>query len=43
MQPNTPSRSLGHGFAILNQQRAQFAHVVSFLMNRETLNAHKTG
>ena len=29
-----------HGFAILNQLRGQFAHVVSFLMDRETLNAH---
>ena len=29
-----------HGFAILNQLRGQFAHVTSFLMDRETLNAH---
>jgi len=29
-----------HGFAILNQLRGHFAHVVSFLMDRETLNAH---
>lgn len=29
-----------HGFAILNQLRGQFAHVLSFLMDRETLNAH---
>jgi len=29
-----------HGFAILNQLRGEFAHVVSFLMDRETLNAH---
>lgn len=29
-----------HGFAILNQLRGQFAHVVSFLMDRETRNAH---
>lgn len=29
-----------HGFAILNQLRGQFAHVVSFLMDRETLLAH---
>lgn len=29
-----------HGFAILNQLRGQFAHVVSFLMDSETLLAH---
>lgn len=29
-----------HGFAILHQLRGQFAHVVSFLMDRETLLAH---
>lgn len=29
-----------HGFAILNQLRGQFAHVISFLMDSETLNAH---
>jgi len=29
-----------HGFAILNQLRGQFAHVVSFLMDRETLLEH---
>lgn len=29
-----------HGFAILNQLRGQFAHVVSFLMDRATLDAH---
>ena len=29
-----------HGFAILNQLRGQFAHVVSFLMDSETLHAH---
>lgn len=31
-----------HGFAILNQLRGQFAHVASFLMDSETLNAHTT-
>ncbi|MCP5292344.1 MAG: hypothetical protein H6938_07435 [Burkholderiales bacterium] len=30
-----------HGFAILDQIRSQFAHVESFLMNRETLLAFK--
>ena len=30
-----------HGFVILNQLRGHFAHVVSFLMDRETLYAHK--
>jgi hypothetical protein len=30
-----------HGFAILDQLRAQFAHVQSFLMDRSTLLAHK--
>ncbi|QSA99199.1 hypothetical protein JWZ97_18880 [Methylococcus sp. EFPC2] len=29
-----------HGFAILDQLRGQFAHVESFLMDRETLNVH---
>lgn len=29
-----------HGFAILDQLRAQFAHVDSFLMDRSTLDAH---
>jgi len=29
-----------HGFAILDQLRGQFAHVDSFLMDRETLDAH---
>lgn len=29
-----------HGFAILNQLRGHFAHVVSILMDRETLLAH---
>ena len=31
-----------HGFAILNQLRGHFAHVASFLMDRETLLAHTT-
>jgi hypothetical protein len=30
-----------HGFAILDQLRAQFAHAQSFLMDRSTLLAHK--
>lgn len=30
-----------HGFAILNQLRAHFAHVRSFLMDRDTLLAHE--
>jgi hypothetical protein len=30
-----------HGFAILNQLRNHFAHVSSFLMDRETLMVHK--
>lgn len=30
-----------HGFAILDQLRNQFPHVVSFLMDRETLLAHR--
>lgn len=30
-----------HGFVILNQLRGHFAHVVSFLMDRETLDTHK--
>jgi hypothetical protein len=30
-----------HGFAILDQLRAHFPHVASFLMNRETLLAHR--
>jgi hypothetical protein len=30
-----------HGFAILNQLRGHFAHVVSLLMDRETLLAHE--
>jgi len=30
-----------HGFAILNQLREHFPHVVSILMDRETLNAHR--
>jgi hypothetical protein len=29
-----------HGFAILDQLRGRFAHVVSFLMDRQTLDAH---
>lgn len=29
-----------HGFGILNQLRGQFDHVVSFLMDRATLDAH---
>lgn len=29
-----------HGFAILDQLRGHFAHVESFLMDRETLDAH---
>lgn len=29
------------GFAILNQLRASFPHVISFLMDRETLEEHK--
>ncbi|MDD2686267.1 MAG: DUF3322 domain-containing protein [Gallionella sp.] len=29
-----------HGFAILDQLRCQFGHVESFLMDRETLDAH---
>ena len=29
-----------HGFGILNQLRAHFAHVASFLMDRATLDAH---
>lgn len=29
-----------HGFGILNQLRGHFAHVDSFLMDRETLDAH---
>jgi len=32
-----------HGFAILNQLRASFAHVQSFLMDRDTLLAHRYG
>ncbi|MEJ8849066.1 Wadjet anti-phage system protein JetD domain-containing protein [Variovorax rhizosphaerae] len=31
-----------HGFAILDQLRARFAHVDSFLMDRATLMAHET-
>ncbi|MBW6512042.1 MAG: hypothetical protein K0A93_08005 [Desulfuromonadaceae bacterium] len=31
-----------HGFAILNQLRGTFPHAVSFLMDRQTLFAHKT-
>jgi hypothetical protein len=31
-----------HGFAILNQLRSQFAHVESFLMDKQTLLAHQT-
>lgn len=31
-----------HGFAILDQLRCQFAHVESFLMDRETLDAHSS-
>jgi len=31
-----------HGFAILDQLRAHFAHVDSFLMDRETLFAFET-
>lgn len=30
-----------HGFAILDQLRGHFPHVASFLMNRETLLAHR--
>lgn len=30
-----------HGFAILNQLRSRFDHVVSFMMDRETLMVHK--
>lgn len=30
-----------HGFAILDQLRARFAHVLSFLMDRETLLTHQ--
>lgn len=30
-----------HGFAILNQLRGHFDHVGSFLMDRDTLNAHE--
>lgn len=30
-----------HGFAILDQLRRYFAHVSSFLMDRDTLNAHQ--
>ena len=30
-----------HGFAILNQLRAHFPQVVSFLMDRQTLLAHR--
>lgn len=30
-----------HGFAILNQLKAQLPHVESFLMNRETLLSHE--
>jgi hypothetical protein len=29
-----------HGFGILNQLRSRFEHVASFLMDRETLDAH---
>jgi hypothetical protein len=29
-----------HGFAILDQLRSRFRHVSSFLMDRDTLNAH---
>jgi hypothetical protein len=29
-----------HGFVILDQLRSHFAHVESFLMDRETLQAH---
>ena len=31
-----------HGFAILDQLRCQFAHVESFLMDHETLDAHSS-
>ena len=31
-----------HGFAILDQLRGRFAHARSFLMDRETLLAHRT-
>lgn len=31
-----------HGFAILDRLRAHFGHVSSFLMDRDTLNAHET-
>lgn len=31
-----------HGFAILDQLRAHFPHVQSFLMDRATLDAHET-
>jgi hypothetical protein len=31
-----------HGFAILDQLRSRFAHARSFLMDRETLLAHRT-
>ena len=31
-----------HGFAILDQLRARFTHVQSFLMDRDTLMAHET-
>ncbi len=31
-----------HGFAILNQLRGHFSHVKSFLMDRTTLEAHKS-
>jgi len=30
-----------HGFAILDRLRGHFAHVVSFLMDRQTLDAHE--
>jgi hypothetical protein len=30
-----------HGFAILDRLRSHFPHVVSFLMDRETLMAHR--
>ena len=30
-----------HGFAILDQLRGHFAHVASFLMDRQTLDAHE--
>ena len=30
-----------HGFAILDQLRAHFAHALSFLMDRDTLQTHQ--